>query len=144
MKKIIITLIFLTLFLNTLSAADYETNDTTIKFTINNKEAYAKMIHNPTSDEFLQLLPLNLKLNDLYSREKYATLPKKLTAQSSKTEDYEIGYVAYYEPTNSFVVYYADDNEAIPGGIIPLAIIEKGIDIFEQNNTNVSIEIGKF
>lgn len=137
----LITLIILLLTLTTTTAANIETNNTTIKLTINSQEATAHMINNPTSDEFLQLLPLELDLKDLFGREKYAQLPKELTSNTPRISTYDVGYIAYYEPTNSIAIYYDDDNEEISEGIIPIAIIDNNTDIFKENNTHVKIEI---
>ncbi|HIJ15881.1 MAG TPA: hypothetical protein HA277_05730 [Methanosphaera sp.] len=140
-KKILLIISVVTLFLlNTVSAVDYETNDTQIKLIINNHETTAKMIKNPTSDEFLSLLPLNVELKDLFGREKYAALPTKITDNSQKTDTYSVGMLAYYEPTNSIAIYYENDNEKIKEGIIPLAIIED-VEAFKENNTNLTIEL---
>jgi len=98
------------------------------------------MIKNPTSDEFLSLLPLNVELKDLFGREKYAALPTKITDNSQKTDTYSVGMLAYYEPTNSIAIYYENDNEKIKEGIIPLAIIED-VEAFKENNTNLTIEL---
>lgn len=140
-KKILLIISVVILFLlNTVSAVDYETNDTQIKLIINNHETTAKMIKNPTSDEFLSLLPLNVELKDLFGREKYAALPTKITDNSQKTDTYSVGMLAYYEPTNSIAIYYENDNEKIKEGIIPLAIIED-VEAFKENNTNLTIEL---
>ena len=143
MKKKIIPLLLITLLLTlTTITATPQTNNTTIKLTINNQTTTAHMIQNPTSDEFLQLLPLELELNDLFAREKYAQLPKTITDQSEKVNSYEIGYIAYYQPTNSIAVYYEQDNQEIKEGIIPIAIIDNdNVDMFKQNNTKVKIEL---
>lgn len=137
----LITLLLITTTSTTL-AANPETNNTTIKLTIYNHETTAHMIQNPTSNEFLQLLPLELELNDLFGREKYAQLPKTITDQTEKVNTYEIGYIAYYQPTNSLAIYYEQDNQEIKEGIIPIATIDnKNIDMFKQNNTKVKIEL---
>ncbi len=140
-RIMLITLIALLFTLSTTAAVSVETNNTTIKLTVDDKVASARMVNNPASDEFLQLLPLELDLKDLFGREKYAQLPKELTSNTSKTSTYEVGYIAYYQPTNSVAIYYADDHQEIPEGIIPLAVIEDNTDIFRENNTHVKIEL---
>ncbi len=140
-KKILLIISIVTLLmLNALSAVNMETNDTRIKLIINNHETTAKMIKNPTSDEFLSLLPLNVELKDLFGREKYAMLPAEITDNSEKTDTYNVGMLAYYAPTNSIAIYYKNDNEKIKEGIIPLAIIED-VEAFKENNTNLTIEL---
>ena len=140
-KEIIIFITLMLMVVSSTSAADVETNNTTIKLTINNEETTAQMINNPTSDEFLQLLPLELELTDLLNREKYAQLPTTITDNTEKINTYEIGYIAYYQPTNSIAIYYDNDNEEIKEGIIPIAIIKNNTDIFKQNNTSVKIQL---
>ena len=137
---ILATLMIILLQLTIVTAEKIETNNTTIKVTINNQQTTAQMIKNPTSDEFLQLLPLELELNDLFNREKYAELPTTLNSNSERTKTYEIGYIAYYPPTNSIAIYYDNDNQEIEEGIIPIAIINN-TEMFKQNNTHVKIEL---
>jgi len=138
-KFLILLLMLVTL--STVTSANIETNNTTIKLTVNNQETTAHMIKNPTSDEFLQLLPLELKLNDLFNREKYAELPQTITDETDKVNIYEIGYIAYYQPTNSIAIYYDNDNEEIREGIIPIAIIDNNTNIFKKDNIKVKIDV---
>lgn len=140
-KYLVIIFISILLSLTTVTSANTETNNTTIILTVNNQETTAHMINNPTSDEFLKLLPLDLELNDLLQREKYAQLPQTISDQTEKTKTYEVGYIAYYPPTNSIAIYYDNGHEEIKEGIIPIAIIDNNIDIFKENHEKVRIEL---
>ncbi|MBQ6219307.1 MAG: hypothetical protein IJJ47_06230 [Methanosphaera sp.] len=140
-KYLVIIFISILLSLTTVTSANTETKNTTIILTVNNQETTAHMINNPTSDEFLKLLPLDLELNDLLQREKYAQLPQTISDQTEKTKTYEVGYIAYYPPTNSIAIYYDNDHEEIKEGIIPIAIIDNNIDIFKENHEKVRIEL---
>ena len=140
-KYLVIIFISILLSLTTVTSANTETKNTTIILTVNNQETTAHTINNPTSDEFLKLLPLDLELNDLLQREKYAQLPQTISDQTEKTKTYEVGYIAYYPPTNSIAIYYDNDHEEIKEGIIPIAIIDNNIDIFKENHEKVRIEL---
>lgn len=122
---------------------DTSNEEIQIKITINNTELNATIIDNPTSKDFLSLLPLSLEYNDLYNREKYANLPRKLNENASLREDYDVGLVAYYPPTGDVVIYYNQDNEIIPTGIIELARIEgDNLDVFKDiSSGNVTFEV---
>jgi len=63
------------------------------------------MFDNPTSKDFLALLPLTLTLEDYANAEKISYLPKKLsTLNASKGSDPSVGDFTYYSPWGSSVL----------------------------------------
>jgi hypothetical protein len=143
---IIISLLILSaITLTCLSAAEYnsQNDNMTLKITVNGTQFNATLIDNPTSRDFITMLPLSIEFKDLYHREKYAPLSRSLNEDTPKINNYEVGLLAYYPPSHDVVIYYAQDNEQIPGGIIELARIEgDNLDVFKGDNLgNITIEL---
>lgn len=94
---------------------------------------------------FASVLPLKVTMNDLFGREKYGDLPKALSKNGPSKNKYEVGEIAYWSPAKQFAVYYHQDGETIPSpGIIPIAKIDAGTEVFKvPGSVKVMIEIAK-
>ncbi len=60
----------------------------------------------PTSRDFVSMLPLWLKLDDLPGKEKISYLPRKLRTTGSPGSDPEDGDLVYYAPWGNLGFYY--------------------------------------
>jgi hypothetical protein len=70
---------------------------------------------------------MTLKMNDLFEREKYGHLPRKLSTDASHTHEYALGDIAFWPPEPDVAVFYRHDGEAIPNpGIIVLGRVTSG------------------
>lgn len=99
-----------------------------IRLTIGEKTLTAKLAESPTARDFVALLPLTLKMNDLFEREKYGHLPRKLSNDARHTHEYALGDIAYWPPGPDVAVFYRHDGEAIPDpGIIVLGRVTSGL-----------------
>jgi hypothetical protein len=88
------------------TAAPSETNRMKIRVTINGKSMTATLTDSPTTQDFIALLPLTLKLDDYASTEKIAYLPKKLTTQGAPVgTDPEVGDITYYAPWGNLAIF---------------------------------------
>ena len=119
----------------------------TVKITIrvNGKTVSATVLDNLTARDFVFLLPLNLSLSDLFGREKQGSLPRALSEKGPRTQGYEVGDIGYWSPGHDIAVYYHKDGELIPSpGIIPIARIDAGAEVFKvAGSVDVAIEIAK-
>jgi len=66
-----------------------------IKIKIAGKTLTATLADNPTARDFASLLPVNLSMNDLFGRDKYGDLPRRISEKGPRTNTYQIGDVAY-------------------------------------------------
>jgi len=116
-----------------------------INIKVSGKTVTATVMDNPTARDFVSLLPLNLSMNDLFGREKFAHLLKALSERGPRTHSYEVGDIAYWSPAHDVAIYYKQDGEPIPSpGIIPIAKISAGSERFNvPASVKVSIEIAK-
>lgn len=76
-----------------------------INVVINNKTYSVSIEDNETTKEFLDMLPLTLKMNDLNNNEKYYYLDKSLKTNSYNPKTIKSGDVMLYG-NNCLVVFY--------------------------------------
>ena len=100
---------------------------------------------NATARDFASVLPLKVSMYDLFGREKYGDLPKALSENGPRRNQYEVGDIAYWSPDHQFAIYYRQDGESIPSpGIIPIARIDAGTEAFNvSGSVKVTIELAK-
>ena len=76
-------------------------------------------------------MPLTLAMNDLFRREKFATLPRAISEQGKRTRDYAVGTIGYWPPGPDVAIFYRQDGESIPApGLIVLGKIKAGMEAF--------------
>ena len=116
--------------------------DTRIKLSFNNEEVIVKMYDNPTSRDFLILLPLKTTLEDFAGSEKISMLSKRLSTEDAPTgSDPSVGDFAYYSPWGNMIMYYKDSGYA--NGVIKLGKIESGVEKLRNINGDVTVKIEK-
>jgi hypothetical protein len=105
----------------------------------------ATLADNATARDFASVLPLKVSMTDLFGREKYGDLPKALSENGPRRNQYEVGDIAYWSPDHQFAIYYRQDGESIPSpGIIPIARIDAGTEAFNvSGSVKVTIELAK-
>ena len=87
------------------------------------------MVESPTARDFVALLPMTLRMSDLFEREKYGHLPRKLSSDARHTREYALGDIAFWPPGPDMAVFYRHDGEAIPNpGIIVLGRVTSGLE----------------
>ena len=123
-------------------ASSETTHNMKINITISGKTLTAILADNPTARDFVSLLPLKLSMNDLFGREKYGDLPRAITEKGPRMNKYQVGDMAYWSPDHQVAIYYRQDNEQIPSpGVIPIAKIDSGTEVFNvRGSVNVTIE----
>ena len=99
-----------------------------IRLKIEDKVLTATLIDSRTTRDFVSLLPLTLRMNDLFRREKFAHLPRAISDEGKRTHTYEIGQVVYWSPGPDVAIYYRNDGEKIPNpGIILIGKLDSGV-----------------
>lgn len=116
-------------------------SDMKIRLTAGDNVLTATLIDSETTRDFVSLLPITLEMNDLFSREKYGLLPRAISEGGERQSTYDVGDIMYYPPGPDLVIYYNQDGQSIPGGIIPIAKIDSGTEVFENYNGPVTIEL---
>src|SRR5947207_4736688 len=81
-----------------LKVENVKTDSMKLKITIGEKVLIATLYDNPTTRDFISLLPLTLTLTDYNGTEKISDLPKKLSTKNA---------AAGYEPSVGDITLYA-------------------------------------
>ena len=87
------------------SKEDNEEKMQKIKITVNNKEFIASIQNSQTSEEFLNMLPLNIKMNELNGNEKYYYFDNTISINQIKPNKIECGDIMLYG-NNCLVLFY--------------------------------------
>src|SRR6266536_3534240 len=100
-----------------------------LKIVIHGTELTATLIDSETSKDFVSLLPLTLKMNDLFGREKFGHLPRPISSDGPKTHAYDVGDIAYWSPGPDVAIFYLHDGQAIPDpGLTVIATLDSGVE----------------
>jgi len=114
-----------------------------IKIMLEDTVLTATLSDNPTTRDFISLLPLGLTLEDYAGTEKVSDLPKKLSTEDAPSGfDPSVGDITYYAPWGNLAIFYKDFGYA--KGLINLGKIDNGTEVFNTSNPlNVRIELSK-
>ncbi|MEW5549109.1 cyclophilin-like fold protein [Peribacillus frigoritolerans] len=116
--------------------------DIRIKLTFNNREVIVNMYDNPTSKDFLSLLPLTLTFEDYAGTEKISYPSNKLSTKEAPSGiDPTIGDFTYFAPWGNLAIFYKDFGYS--NGLIKLGKIESGKENFENVHGDFTVHIEK-
>ncbi|MDV2998391.1 MAG: hypothetical protein N4J56_008096 [Chroococcidiopsis sp. SAG 2025] len=120
-----------------------QANSMKINIKVGDKIVTATLIDNPTTRDFISLLPLTLIMNDLLEREKFAHLPRAISEEGERTKTYDVGDIIYWSPGPDVAIYYRHDGQNIPDpGIITIGKIDAGVEAFNvPGSINVTVEL---
>ncbi|GIN74503.1 hypothetical protein J14TS2_49780 [Bacillus sp. J14TS2] len=105
--------------------------DTKIKLTFHDEEVIVRMLDNPTSNAFLELLPLTLTFEDYAGTEKISYPPSELSTEGAPSGiDPAAGDFTYYAPWGNLAIFYQDFGHS--NGLIKLGEFESGIEKLEN------------
>jgi hypothetical protein len=113
-----------------------------IRLTVGDAALTATLIDGQTTRDFVSLLPLTLKMNDLFRREKFAHLPRAISEGGRRTHAYEIGDVAYWPPGPDLAIFYRHDGQDNPNPGIIIGKIESGVEALDvAGPAKVTVEL---
>lgn len=114
-----------------------------VSLKVEDKTLTATLIDNETTRDFVSLLPLTLTMNDLFGREKFAHLPRAISAGGKRTKTYEVGDVIYWSPGPDVAIFYRHDGQTIPDpGIIVMGKIDSGVEALGvPGSVKVTVEL---
>lgn len=114
--------------------------DVRIRLSFDGKAAIVKLRDNPTSEDLLGRLPLELELSDYAGTEKIAYLPNKLSTEGAPAGlEPSAGDVTYYSPWGNLAIFYRDFGFA--NGLVPLGIVESGLKELAACSGDVKVRI---
>ncbi|MGY5343570.1 cyclophilin-like fold protein [Paenibacillus glucanolyticus] len=116
--------------------------DIKIKLTIKDEEVIVNMYNNPTSKDFLSLLPLTLTFEDYAGTEKISYPSNKLSTEEAPSgSDPTIGDFTYYAPWGNLAIFYNDFGYS--NGLIKIGKIEYGIENIGNISGDFTVKIEK-
>ena len=83
-----------------------------VRITIGRRSIEATLADSDAARDFASLLQLTLAMNDLFRREKFATLPRAISEQGKRTHDYAVGTIGYWPPGPDVAIFYRQENES--------------------------------
>jgi hypothetical protein len=102
-----------------------------MRITIGNRSIQAMLADSDAARDFASLLPLTFAMNDLFRREKFATLPRAISERGKRTHEYAVGTIGYWPPGPDVAIFYRQDGERIPDpGLIVIGRIKAGVEAF--------------
>ena len=103
-----------------------------IRLKVGDRVLTGQLLKNETARDFASLLPLTLRMNDLFRREKYGHLPRALSAGGERRYSYEVGQLVYWSPGPDVAIFYRHDGQAIPDpGIIVIGSVDSGVEALQ-------------
>lgn len=114
----------------TSTTAATQATSTKIRIRIGSRTLTATVARNATASDFLSLLPLTLRMRDLFAREKTAPLPRALSRGGTPRYRFSAGDIAYWPPGPDVVVYYRRGADIPAPGIVLLARLDASARAF--------------
>jgi hypothetical protein len=113
-----------------------------IKLKVGEQVLTATLLDNDTARDFASLLPLSVTMDDLFKKEKYASLPRAISTKGKRAFTYEVGDIGYWSPSSDLAIYYKTDGEKIPSpGIIIIGKLDSTARPFDvPGSVKVTIE----
>lgn len=111
-----------------------------IRIRLEESELTATLNDGQAAQDFLDLLPLALTLEDYARTEKVSDLPARLsTGGAPEGSDPSVGDIAYYAPWGNLALYYLDFGYS--NGLVILGKIDGGMEAFSGSGpVNATIE----
>jgi hypothetical protein len=111
-----------------------------IRIVIGDTVLTATMYENPTTMDFLSMLPLTVKLEDYAKTEKISYLPRKLSVKDAPSgSDPSPGDIAYYSPWGNLAIFYRDFGYS--SGLLILGKLDSGIDLLSKYEGSIEARI---
>lgn len=115
-----------------------------IKITAGNETIPAMLEDNPSSRDFVKMLPLTLTMTDYNGTEKIATLPQRLSTLNAPDGFVpQAGDLAFYAPWGNIAIFYKDFSWS--AGLIRLGSVTSNLKSLAAlgGKFNVTIEEAK-
>jgi hypothetical protein len=114
-----------------------------IRLRIGDDEATATLQDSAPARDVAAMLPMTIRMHDLFGREKPGRLPRQLSIEGARREfDYQVGELTYWAPSNEIAIFYADDGQAIPQpGLVRLGTVATGLEVIAAAGNDFELTI---
>ena len=109
----------------------------TVRFTVGSAEIRVRIADNPTSCDFVSMLPLTLEFKDFNAMEKISYLPRKLTTEGSTGRAPANGDLIYFVPWGNLGFFYdaARRDVSFDDRVLPIGTVESGYERLSELQT---------
>jgi hypothetical protein len=104
---------------------------TRLQFSVGGTRIIVRIADNPTSRNFLSILPLTLDFTDFAGKEKISYLPRELATEGSTGSAPANGDLIYYVPWGNLGFFY-DSDGTYSDATIAIGTIETGYELLDQ------------
>lgn len=112
-----------------------------VRLRVSDATATATLYDNPAARDFASLLPVTVRMSDLFGREKPGALPRPLAGGTAQAT-YRVGDLGYWSPGHDLAIYYRDDGERIPApGIVIIGHIDTGLSAIADAGDNFQLTV---
>ena len=110
------------------SSTGPDMGETHVRFTVGDAEIIVRIADNPTSRDFVSMLPLSLAFEDFAAMEKLSYLPRRLTTQGSTGRAPANGDLIYFVPWGNLGFFYNAErrDRSFDDRVIPIGTVEAG------------------
>ena len=115
-----------------------------VRFAVGDAEIVVRIVDNPTSRDFVSMLPLTLEFEDFNAMEKISYLPRELTIEGSTGSAPANGDLIYFVPWGNLGFFYDAErrDESYDDRVIPIGTIETGFELLDELETGpVRVEL---
>ena len=125
-------------------SARQDTGQTRVRFTAGDADIVVRIADNPTSRDFVSMLPVTLSFRDFNAMEKIGDLPRRLTTEGSTGGPAANGDLICFVPWGNLGFFYdaARRDVSFDDQVIPIGTIESGHDRLNDLQTGpVRVEV---
>lgn len=115
-----------------------------VRFTVGDAEIVVRTADNPTSRDFVSMLPVTLSFRDFNAMEKIGDLPRRMATEGSTGGPPANGDLIYFVPWGNLGFFYNADRRdaAFDNQVIPIGTVETGHDRLNDLETGpVRVEL---
>ncbi len=125
-------------------AVNQDVGQPRVRFSVNDAEIIVRIADNPTSRDFLSMLPLTMSFRDFNAMEKVGDLPRKPTTEGSVSTTPANGDLIHFVPWGNLGFFYdaARRDTSFDRLVFPIGTVESGFDrLSELESGPVRVEL---
>ena len=110
---------------------------TRVRFTAGDAAIIVRTADNPTSRDFVSMLPLALEFRDFNAMEKISDLPRRLSIQGAPGRAPAAGGLIYFVPWGNLGFFYnaARRDVTFDDRVVPIGTVEAGYEFLDDLET---------
>src|SRR5215213_9593728 len=115
----------------------HDVGQTRVRFTVGDAEIIVRIADNPTSRDFVSMLPVTLSFRDFNAMEKIGDLPHRLATEGSTGRAPANGDLICFVPWGNLGFFYdaARRDASYDDRVIPIGTIETGDEFLDELET---------